>query len=105
MSKNFNWLKISLRVGIYCWNVFDSLQAEVIRLRQTPRRPIGGIGSNLSDPNLSGRLPNDTKITDVNESVVYAIFISYVEIYNNYIYDLLETDARDIVTGKTKLVY
>ena len=108
MSQNFNWLKISLRVGIYCWNVFDSLQAEVIRLRQTPRRPIGGIGSNLSDPNLSGRLPDDTKITDVNksnESVVYAIFISYVEIYNNYIYDLLETDARDIVTGKTKLVY
>jgi kinesin family protein 23 len=58
----------------------------------------------LSDPNLSGRLPDDTKITDVNRNVVYAIFISYVEIYNNYIYDLLETDARDIVTGKTKFV-
>ena len=77
----------------------------MIRLRQTPRRAVGGIGSNLSDPNLSGRLPDDTKIADVNRNVVYAVFISYVEIYNNYIYDLLETDARDIVTGKTKLVF
>jgi hypothetical protein len=65
---------------------------------------MGGIGSNLSDPNLSGRLPDDTKITDVDKNVFYAVFISYVEIYNNYIYDLLETDSRDIITGKTKLV-
>ena len=74
----------------------------MIRNRQTPRRPIGGIGSNLSDPNLSGRLPDETKISEVDRSVVYAVFISYVEIYNNYIYDLLETDARDIITGKTQ---
>ena len=73
----------------------------MVRNRQTPRKQFGQ-GGNLSDPNLSGRLPDDTKIEGVDPNFVYAVFISYVEVYNNYIYDLLENDARDIITGKTK---
>jgi len=77
----------------------------MLRCRQTPRRPFGhGVGGNLSDPNLSGRLPDDTKIECVDKNGIYAVFISYVEIYNNYIYDLLESDSRDIITGKPKYV-
>ena len=39
----------------------------------------------------------------VDEDMQYAIFVSYVEIYNNYTYDLLATPKMDIVTGKQKL--
>ncbi len=75
-------------------------------IRQTPRSKLYGLnGGNLSDPNLSDRLPDTSKIENIDQSSVYAVFISYVEIYNNYIYDLLETDARDIITGKPKLVF
>ena len=34
----------------------------------------------------------------------FVVFVSYVEIYNNYTYDLLDTPKMDIVTGKQKLV-
>ena len=34
----------------------------------------------------------------------FAVFVSYVEIYNNYTYDLLDNPKMDIVTGKQKLV-
>ena len=35
----------------------------------------------------------------VNEDQNYAVFISYVEIYNNFIYDLLE-DSQDAVISR-----
>ena len=53
--------------------------------------------NNTSDPNLSRRLPDETKVDDVDQNQVYAVFISYCEIYNKYIYDLLEN-----TTGKQK---
>ncbi len=34
---------------------------------------------------------------DIDKNKVYAVFISYCEIYNKYIYDLLE-DTRDCVS-------
>ncbi|XP_054719121.1 kinesin-like protein KIF23 [Uloborus diversus] len=40
------------------------------------------------------RVP-DPAVVDVNPDVNYAVFVSYVEIYNNYIYDLLEDAAAD----------
>lgn len=46
--------------------------------------------SNSSDPNLSNRLPDETRVDDIDRNSVYAVFISYCEIYNKYIYDLLE---------------
>ncbi len=53
--------------------------------------------SNTSDPNLSNRLPDETIVEDIDKNKVYAVFISYCEIYNKYIYDLLE-DTRDCVS-------
>ena len=38
---------------------------------------------------------------EVDKNRKYAVFISYCEIYNTYIYDLLE-DTRDPVTGRPK---
>ncbi len=30
------------------------------------------------------------QVLSIDEDSVYSVFVSYVEIYNNYIYDLLE---------------
>jgi len=59
--------------------------------------------SNASDPNLSKRLPDETKVDDIDNNAVYAVFVSYVEVYNKYIYDLLE-DVRDCVASRQKYV-
>ena len=39
----------------------------------------------------------------VNEDYQYAVYVSYVEIYNNYTYDLLDAPKMDIVSGRMKL--
>ena len=38
----------------------------------------------------SQRIPDTSRINSVDEDNVYSVFISYIEIYNNYLYDLLE---------------
>lgn len=39
-------------------------------------------------------------VEEVDEDNVYAVFVSYIEIYNNYIYDLLEETPSDPVKPK-----
>ena len=36
------------------------------------------------------RVPEKQKVNVVDEDNSYAVFVSYIEIYNSYIYDLLE---------------
>jgi len=57
---------------------------------------------NTSDPDLSTRVPETSKVS-IDEDAQYSVFISYVEVYNNYIYDLLEHPQADPVSGKPKL--
>ena len=45
----------------------------------------------------------DTQKVPVDENMMYAVYVSYVEIYNNYTYDLLHTLKLDMVTGRQKL--
>ena len=45
----------------------------------------------------------DGQKVSVNEDYQYAVFVSYVEIYNNYTYDLLDVPKMDIVSGRMKL--
>ncbi|KAF7647800.1 hypothetical protein LDENG_00166490, partial [Lucifuga dentata] len=40
------------------------------------------------------------KVDDVDEDSSYSIFVSYIEIYNNYIYDLLEEAPDDQIKPK-----
>ena len=47
----------------------------------------------------SDRISDNAKIEDVDEDNSYAVFVSYIEIYNNYVYDLLEELPYDPVTG------
>ena len=58
--------------------------------------------SDADQANLSNRVSDLTRLLDeVDQNRAYAVFISYCEIYNTYIYDLLE-DARDPITGRPK---
>ncbi len=44
------------------------------------------------------RIPEPRKVdTSVDEDSSYSVFISYVEIYNNFIYDLLEDRNMDSI--------
>ncbi|KAK8396601.1 hypothetical protein O3P69_004941 [Scylla paramamosain] len=63
----------------------------------TPRlRPMAGgrTTRGRKDPpgsqDSSQRIPDTSCINSVDEDNVYSVFISYIEIYNNYLYDLLE---------------
>ncbi|GIY18875.1 kinesin-like protein KIF23 [Caerostris darwini] len=44
---------------------------------------------------LTERIPDETVITELPPDVHFSVFVSYVEIYNNYIYDLLEELPSD----------
>ncbi|KAK9505405.1 hypothetical protein O3M35_009470 [Rhynocoris fuscipes] len=48
-----------------------------------------------SEPDLVGRVRDATKIENIDEDNVYAVFITYVEIYNNTVYDLLDDVFED----------
>ena len=41
-----------------------------------------------------------THLLQVDEDNGYAVFVSYVEIYNNFIYDLLEDAKQDLICPK-----
>ena len=45
------------------------------------------------------RVRDTSVVKNVEEDSNYSIFVSYVEIYNNYIYDLLEELPYDPITG------
>lgn len=38
---------------------------------------------------------DNCRLEDVDEDSVYSVFVSYIEIYNNYIYDLLDESPLD----------
>ena len=40
------------------------------------------------------------KTDAVDEDSSYSVFVSYIEIYNNYIYDLLEENQEDAIKPK-----
>ena len=77
-------------------------QQELVNNIKTPSRRRAGAGNTSGEADTSNRLLDHHKVT-VDEDMQYAIFVSYVEIYNNYTYDLLATPKMDIVTGKQKL--
>ncbi|XP_065202815.1 kinesin-like protein KIF23 [Planococcus citri] len=55
---------------------------------------------------LSARSKDSTKIQIPEESHAYAVFISYIEVYNNYVYDLLDhlSDVNIYSRPQPKLV-
>jgi len=77
-------------------------QQELVNNIKTPGRRRGGAGNTSGDSDVSNRVVDQKKVA-VDEDMQYSVFVSYVEIYNNYTYDLLDQPKMDIVTGRQKL--
>nr|XP_027230182.1 kinesin-like protein KIF23 isoform X1 [Penaeus vannamei] len=69
---------------------------------KTPRYRRDTSGSQDS----SQRIPDTSRIECIDEDNVFSIFVAYIEIYNNYIYDLLEdlSDAGPSGRLQTKIL-
>lgn len=50
-------------------------------------------------------MSDPTRVEDIDEGNIYAVFVSYIEIYNNYVYDLLEELPHDPITGYKYVFY
>ena len=48
------------------------------------------------------RVSDVRKVADVDEDNVYGVFVSYIEIYNNYVFDLLDDAFENTITGERK---
>ncbi|XP_053220523.1 kinesin-like protein KIF23 isoform X2 [Podarcis raffonei] len=66
---------------------------------QTPKAPSS---KRQIDPEIADMInvQNNCKAEEVDEDNVYSVFVSYIEIYNNYIYDLLEEGPFDPIKPK-----
>lgn len=54
------------------------------------------------DPEFADMIKSEeaSKTEGVDEDSSYSVFVSYIEIYNNYIYDLLEDTQEDAIKPK-----
>ncbi|XP_059175032.1 kinesin-like protein KIF23 isoform X2 [Physella acuta] len=59
-------------------------------VKSASKRPESGDIERVMDP---------TKVDTVEEDNNYAVFVSFIEIYNNYVYDLLEELPYNSITG------
>lgn len=52
------------------------------------------------------RVPDSRIISDcIDEDSQYSVFVSYIEIYNNYVFDLLEETPVDSICPRYVLSY
>ncbi|XP_067327479.1 kinesin-like protein KIF23 isoform X6 [Anolis sagrei] len=80
-------------VDIQC-NVDALLERQKRDVLQTPKTPSS---KRQIDPEISDMInvQDNCKAREIDEDNVYSIFVSYIEIYNNYIYDLLDETTID----------
>ncbi|KAM6426396.1 kinesin-like protein KIF23 isoform 7-T7 [Liasis olivaceus] len=78
------------------------VQCEVDALLERQKRdalpvPKTPVGKRQIDPEIADMInvQDNCKLEDVDEDSVYSVFVSYIEIYNNYIYDLLDESPFD----------
>uniref|UniRef100_A0A2H1VKY3 Kinesin-like protein n=1 Tax=Spodoptera frugiperda TaxID=7108 RepID=A0A2H1VKY3_SPOFR len=72
-------------------NMFDiQTEAEAMLERQQELHKFKTGRKNNSNPDLAMSSSDVTKIEGINEDNQYAVFVTYVEIYNNSVFDLLE---------------
>ena len=60
------------------------------------------VGNTSGEVDFSNRVL-DTQKVPVDEDMQYTVFVSYVEIYNNYKRNLLDNPKLDMVTDRQKL--
>lgn len=72
-------------------NMFDvQSEAEAMLERQQELHKFKSGRKNNSNPDLAMSSTDVTKIEGINEDNQYAVFVTYVEVYNNSVFDLLE---------------
>ncbi|NXF50038.1 KIF23 protein, partial [Oceanites oceanicus] len=83
------------------------VQCEVDALLERQKRdampvPKTPSGKRQIDPEFADMInvQEHCKVEEVDEDNVYSVFVSYIEIYNNYIYDLLEEAPFDPIKPK-----
>ncbi|XP_075015789.1 kinesin-like protein KIF23 isoform X3 [Calonectris borealis] len=83
------------------------VQCEVDALLERQKRdampvPKTPSGKRQIDPEFADMInvQDHCKVEEVDEDNVYGVFVSYIEIYNNYIYDLLEEAPFDPIKPK-----
>ena len=70
-------------------------------LKGDPSATKGSSGSKAKQE-FRHRVSDVRKIPEVDDENVYAIFVSYLEIYNNYVFDLLDDGFENTITGERK---
>ncbi|NWV98253.1 KIF23 protein, partial [Machaerirhynchus nigripectus] len=83
------------------------VQSEVEALLERQKRealpvPKTPSGKRQLDPEFADMInvQDHCRVEDVDEDNVYGVFVSYIEIYNNYIYDLLEEAPFESIKPK-----
>ncbi|KAM6936947.1 kinesin-like protein KIF23 [Xenentodon cancila] len=84
------------------------IQCEVDALLERQRRennltvPKTPSSRQKSDPDIADMIKSEdaSKADGLDEDSTYSVFVSYIEIYNNYIYDLLEETQEDAIKPK-----
>ncbi|XP_028561566.2 kinesin-like protein KIF23 isoform X10 [Podarcis muralis] len=85
-------------VEVQC-DVDALLERQKREVFQTPKTPSS---KRQIDPEIADMInvQNNCKAEEVDEDNVYSVFVSYIEIYNNYIYDLLDEGPFDPIKPK-----
>ncbi|XP_033022737.1 kinesin-like protein KIF23 isoform X8 [Lacerta agilis] len=85
-------------VEVQC-DVDALLERQKREVFQTPKTPSS---KRQIDPEIADMInvQNNCKVEEVDEDNVYSVFVSYIEIYNNYIYDLLDEGPFDPIKPK-----
>ena len=103
----YSWLLYALVLFLFqlfkpnSMNSFDMLsEQELANLERHTKKE-----TNFLYPNIQQKLllndPTNSKLVNVNEDHIYAVFISCIEIYNNYIYDLLDEFSNSSSSSST----
>ncbi|KAM4037863.1 kinesin-like protein KIF23 isoform 5-T5 [Anomaloglossus baeobatrachus] len=88
--------------GIEVQNEVDALLERQKRDAQPQVVPRTPLGRQKVEPEFADmiNIEDGCKVGEVDEDSVYSVFVSYIEIYNNYIYDLLEEIPIDPIKPK-----
>lgn len=89
---------------VKCCCLAEQEHSELILTMLLYSHSLGVFNRRQIDPEFADMINvrDHCKVEEVDEDNVYSVFVSYIEIYNNYIYDLLEEAPFEPI--KPKLV-
>jgi len=83
------------------FDVYSEVEARTEQQRNQPKKVSARMRSEMPEYGDLLRVPEPRKVEGgVDEDSSYCVFVSYIEIYNNYVYDLLEDVPIDPLKAK-----